>query len=242
MLNSSLNFVQFWDGRAATLEVQAAGPVANPIEMGAAWPDVVARIAADPAMQAEFTAVYAERGVTQETITEAIAEYERSLLTPSRYDRFLAGERDALTPAERAGLDLFVTTGCTTCHRGAGVGGTMYQKLGLVRDYFAARGGEITEADLGRFNVTHDESDRHRFKVPLLRNVALTAPYFHDGSQATLDDAVRTMAAVQLGRDLSAEQVTSIVAFLHALTGELPAHARPPTQVEPPGVVPPTAP
>lgn len=234
VLNSGLNFVQFWDGRAASLEAQAEGPVANLIEMGATWEQVVARLSADAELNAEMVAIYGQGAVTQANITQAIAEYERSLLTPSRFDRYLRGDESALTSDERRGLALFQEVGCTSCHRGPAVGGTMYQRMGLVRrTYFEDRGTPITEADMGRFNVTHAESDRHVFKVPTLRNVALTAPYFHDGSQSSLDEAVRAMGLYQLGRELDGEQVRLITAFLESLTGELPAHARMPASAVP---------
>jgi cytochrome c peroxidase len=246
VLNSGLNFVQFWDGRAADLEAQAAGPVANPIEMGATWEQVVARLAGDSELTTEMVAIYGEGAVTQANITNAIAEYERSLLTPSRFDRHLRGEQSALNEDERRGLALFQEVGCTSCHRGPNVGGTMYQRMGLVRrTYFEDRGTAITDADMGRFNVTRAESDRHMFKVPTLRNIALTAPYFHDGSQQTLDGAVRMMARYQLGRELDAEQVRVIVAFLQSLTGELPEHARmpaAPVAADPAPAAPATAP
>lgn len=230
VLNSGLSFAQFWDGRAATLEEQAAGPVANPIEMGANWDQVIQTLSADASLRAEMAAVYGgEQPITQANVTQAIATYERSLLTPSRFDRFLDGDRSALTEEERRGYEAFTSLGCTSCHRGAGIGGGMYQRMGLVRrTYFEDRGTPITEADLGRFNVTHQESDRHVFKVPSLRNVALTAPYLHDGSQQTLEDVVRVMGRYQLGRELDDSQVRSIVAFLGSLTGEIPAHARMP--------------
>lgn len=227
VLNSAHNFVQFWDGRAATLEEQAAGPVANPVEMGASWDTVVATIAANETDAAEFAAIYPD-GVTQANITNAIAEYERSLATPSRFDAFLNGEQGALNEQEQRGWATFQEVGCTACHRGVNVGGGMYQRMGLVRNYFELRGTPLTDADNGRFNVTHDEADRHRFKVPTLRNVALTAPYFHDGSQAELSGAVRIMGQVQLNRDLTDAQVADIVAFLGSLTGTLPEHARMP--------------
>lgn len=229
VLNASLHFVQFWDGRAANLQEQAAGPVTNPIEMGATWEQVVERLSADDALRAEMTAIYGENAVSQENITNAIAEYERSLVTPGRLDRFLRGDATALTDDERRGYELFASVGCTTCHRGPNLGGTMYQRMGVARrTYFEDRGTPITDADRGRFNVTHQESDMHSFKVPTLRNVALTAPYLHDGSQRTLEDVVRVMGRYQLGRELDAEQVRLLVAFLSALTGELPAHARMP--------------
>jgi cytochrome c peroxidase len=228
VLNAEHNFVQFWDGRAATLEEQAAGPVANPIEMGGSWDTIVAAIAQNPTDQAEFGAIYTD-GVTQANITDAIAEYERYLATPSRFDAFLRGDASALNEQETRGWATFQEVGCTACHRGVNAGGGMYQRMGLLRNYFELRGTPLTEADNGRFNVTHDEADRHRFKVPTLRNVALTAPYFHDGSQAELAGAVRIMGQVQLNRDLTDAQVNDIVAFLGSLTGELPAEARMPS-------------
>lgn len=228
VLNAQFNFVQFWDGRAADLLAQAAGPVTNPIEMGAEWPSLLERLRADEGYVQSFGASYGESGITQANVLDAIVEYERSLVTPSRFDAWLGGDDAALTEDEQRGLRLFVDTGCTTCHTGRNVGGTSYQRMGLVRNYFERRGGRVTEADLGRFNVTHAEEDRHKFKVPTLRNVELTAPYFHDGSERELAGAVRTMAEVQLGRELPAADVTAIVAFLRSLTGELPADARMP--------------
>ncbi|MDQ3035374.1 MAG: cytochrome-c peroxidase [Myxococcota bacterium] len=243
VLNAGLGFVQFWDGRAADLQAQAAGPVTNPLEMGATWEQVTQRLSADAALTAEMTAIYGENAVTQANITDAIAEYERSLVTPSRFDAFLRGDASALTDDERRGYETFQEVGCTSCHRGQGVGGTMYQRMGLVRrTYFEDRGTPITDADRGRFNVTQQESDLHFFKVPILRNVALTAPYLHDGSQRTLEDVVRVMGRYQLGRELDADQVRVLVAFLSSLTGELPAHARMPASAVPPTPAPaPTA-
>lgn len=242
VLNAANHFVQFWDGRAADLEAQAAGPVANPLEMGASWDTVVATLAADASYQASFTALYPGDAapVTQDHVTHAIAEYERQLITPGRFDRFVGGDASALTEDERRGYALFTGVGCTSCHTGPNVGGTTYQRMGLVRDWFAQVGRPLTDADNGRFNVTHVESDRHMFKVPTLRNIALTAPYFHDGSAATLSDAVRTMGAFQLGRDLTDEQIRLIVAFLGTLTGDLPAEAQPPEgmSVAPPPAAP----
>ena len=251
VLNSGLNFVQFWDGRAATLEEQAAGPVANPIEMGADWAVVVATLQASPTDVQEFSAIYPD-GITQANVTNAIAEYERSLQTPARFDAFLRGDTSALNAQEQRGWATFTEVGCTTCHRGQNIGGTMYQRMGLVQNYFELRGTPVTDADLGHFNVSHDEADRHRFKVPTLRNVALTAPYFHDGSQEDLAGAVRLMGRVQLNRELTDAQVADIVAFLGSLTGTLPEHAlmptaepvlppNPTTPVDPEAVVPPGA-
>lgn len=228
VFNAVLNFVQFWDGRAADLEAQCAGPVTNPLEMGAAWETVLPVIQADPWYAAEIAAVHPDAPTcTQDVVTGAIAEYERMLVTPGRFDRFVGGDASALTEDERRGYALFVSVGCTSCHTGPNVGGTMYQRMGLVNDWFAQVGRPLTDADMGRFNVTHDEADRHRFKVPSLRNIALTGPYFHDGSQATLEEVVPIMGHYQLGRELTPEQVRLIVAFLGSLTGEVPVDAQP---------------
>jgi cytochrome c peroxidase len=227
VLNASLNLAQFWDGRAKDLQEQAEGPVANPMEMGETWENVVKKLDKHAEYKPALDKLY-DDGVTKANISDAIAEYERSLLTPSRFDAYLKGDPDAITAEEKAGYETFKEVGCTACHMGVNVGGTMFQKMGLVDDYFADRGTEITDADLGRFNVTKRDSDKHFFKVPSLRNIALTPPYLHDGSQQTLEDTVKIMGKYQLGRDLSDEQVNAIVLFLKSLTGELPAHARMP--------------
>lgn len=235
VLNAHFNFRQFWDGRAADLEEQAAGPVENPIEMGGSFVDVVPAIAADEWYAERFAAVYGEDDpVTKDNITNAIAEYERYLVTPGRWDEFLNGDESALTEQERRGWAAFQEVGCITCHQGVNVGGTMFQKMGIVESYFEMRGGELTEADMGRFNVTEDEADRHKFKVPTLRNVTLTPPYFHDGTQTDLSEVVRIMARIQLGKQLDDGQVADIVAFLGALEGELPEEARLPEGEAPP--------
>lgn len=226
VLNSSYNFVQFWDGRAKDLQEQAAGPVENPIEMGATWPDVVERLKKNKEYAAAFAKLY-EDGITKDNTTDAIAEYEKSLITPSRFDAYLKGDDTAITDAEKKGYATFKEVGCTSCHTGIIVGGTMFQKLGLVKDYFVDRGTAVTDADLGRFNVTKKNQDKYFFKVPTLRNVELTAPYLHDGSRDTLEETVKIMGTYQLGRDLTDAQVNSIVTFLKSLTGTLPAHAKP---------------
>lgn len=221
VLNSGLNFRQFWDGRAATLEEQVDGPTHNPLEMASEWSRILGKLRADRALVQHFERVYG-RGPDAAGVRDAIATYERSLVTPgSRLDRYLCGEDGALSPEELHGYELFKGLGCVSCHQGQNVGGNMYQRFGVMGDYFEARGAP-TEADLGRYNVTGREEDRHVFKVPGLRNVARTAPYFHDGSARTLRDAVRTMGEYQLGRSLSDEEVQRLVAFLDALTGELP--------------------
>ncbi|KPK15045.1 MAG: cytochrome B6 [Myxococcales bacterium SG8_38] len=227
VLNSAYNFVQFWDGRAKDLQEQAAGPVANPIEMGAVWDEVVAKIKKEDEYAAAFAKLY-EDGVTQDNITDAIAEYEKSLITPSRFDKYLRGDASALTDQEKRGYQTFKEVGCTACHAGVLAGGAMFQKLGLVKDYFADRGTPLTEADMGRFNVTKNPADKHFFKVPTLRNVELTPPYLHDGSRETLEETVAVMGRYQLGRELTQQQVNDIVAFLKSLTGELPPHAKMP--------------
>jgi len=226
VLNSSYNFVQFWDGRAKDLQEQAAGPVENPIEMGAKWPKVVERLKKNNEYAAAFAKLY-DDGITKDNATDAIAEYEKSLITPSRFDAYLKGDSAAITDAEKQGYTTFKEVGCTACHSGIIAGGSMFQKMGLVKDYFKDRGTPVTEADLGRFNVTKKEQDKHFFKVPTLRNVELTSPYLHDGSRATLEETVRVMGTYQLGRDLTDAQVNGIVTFLKTLTGTLPEHAKP---------------
>jgi cytochrome c peroxidase len=221
VLNSGGNFVQFWDGRAATLEDQAGGPIENPIEMGSTLPAVVKRLAAKQDYKTVFEAIFPD-GVTTDHVREAIATFERTLVTPDApIDRFLKGDASALNPKQREGYELFKGAGCIACHQGANVGGNMFQRFGVMGNYFAER-GNVTDADYGRFNVTHNESDRFVFRVPSLRNVELTAPYFHDGSADTLERAVRVMAKFQLGRQLTDEQVDRIVAFLKSLTGTQP--------------------
>ncbi len=219
--NAALSFVQFWDGRAPTLEAQAAGPPMNPIEMGSkGWPEIVAKLNKDAAFRTEFTNAYPQ-GFTPESITAAIAEYERTLLTPSsRFDRYLMGEDAALTPAEKRGYELFQSNGCATCHVGELLGGKSFERMGRHGDYFGSRGTPLTAADNGRYNVTKRESDRYSFKVPTLRNVARTHPYFHDGSKKTLREAVDAMAVYQTGEPLSDNDAGGIVSFLETLTGE----------------------
>lgn len=217
--NAALNFRQFWDGRAATLEEQAAGPMTNPIEMAGTWDDILATLSADETYRTSFEALYSD-GVQRENILDAIATFERTLITvDSPFDRFLQGDRTALSESATRGYQLFKDRGCVACHQGRNVGGNLYQRFGIFGDYFADR-GEVTEADLGRFAVTGEEADRHVFKVPGLRNVELTAPYFHDGSATTLAEAVRIMGRYQLGLELPDQEVRDLVNFLCALTGK----------------------
>jgi cytochrome c peroxidase len=219
VFNSGYGFRQFWDGRAETLEDQVNGPLQNSLEMGGAWPKTVAVLAGDSSYGGEFAEIYPD-GVQPKNIRDAIATFERSLVTPnSRFDRFLRGDHAALNENEREGYRLFKRIGCVSCHQGMNIGSNSYQKLGIMENYFEAR-GHINAADFGRFNVTQSEDDRFYFKVPSLRNVALTAPYLHDGTAKTLNDAVRIMARFQLGVRLEAEEEAAIVAFLRTLTGE----------------------
>ncbi len=221
VFNALYNFVQFWDGRAATLADQAAGPPLNPVEMACkSFDEICDKLKADAAFSKAFTEVYPD-GINEANITNAIQEFEKTLLTPnSRFDKYLKGDMAALTTEELAGYDLFKKYNCATCHVGENMGGQSYELMGIKQDYFADRGTELTVEDNGRFKETKNERDRHRFKVPGLRNVALTAPYFHDATQATLEDAVRAMGKYEAGVDLSQQEVKQIVAFLQTLTGE----------------------
>jgi cytochrome c peroxidase len=219
VFNSSLNFRQFWDGRAATLEEQATGPVHDPKEMGSNWTEVLAKLTKDGALVDLVKQSYPD-GLQAKNIQDALAVFERSLTTPNaRFDKYLRGDKSALSGDELRGYQLFKSYGCVACHQGVNVGGNMFQTFGVMGDYFAKRGNP-TAADLGRYNVTKIETDKHVFKVPSLRNVALTAPYFHDGSAKTLGDAVDVMFKFQLGRPASAQDKELIVKFLHTLTGE----------------------
>jgi len=218
VFNSGFNFRQFWDGHAETLEDQMHGPINAPHEMGSNWQEVMAKLTAAPDYVAAFAALYPD-GIQPHTIRDVIATFERSLYTPdARFDQFLRGNSEVLSEAEKAGYHLFKTYGCIRCHQGVNIGGNMFQTFGIMGNYFADR-GSVTPADMGRFNVTGDRRDQHVFKVPSLRNVALTPPYFHDGSAAQLEDAVTIMGTYQLGRRLDPSEVDLIVQFLRTLTG-----------------------
>ena len=219
--NAVYNFVQFWDGRAATLADQAAGPPVNPVEMASpSFDAIVAKLNKDKAFVREFKAVYPE-GISQATITDAIEHFERTLITPnSRFDKYLRGDNSAITAEELQGYELFKKYNCATCHVGKNLGGESYELMGLRKHYFADRGLALTEEDNGRFKQTGVERDRHRFKVPGLRNVALTWPYYHDGTRTSLKEAVCDMGTYQSGVTLTDEEEDLIVAFLNTLTGE----------------------
>jgi len=226
VLNSGFNFVQFWDGRAANLEEQAGGPVANPVEMAGDWNKIVEALGKDETYVAMFGAAFPDSGISAGSVRQAIAEYEKSLVTPSRFDAYLRGNAEAITAEEQEGYALFKSVGCPQCHNGVNAGGTMFAKLGVAADYFADR-GNVGEADYGRFHVTQNEADRFQFKVPTLRNVELTSPYFHDAAKETIELAVAAMAHYQLGRELTPEEQAKIVVFLKSLTGEIPPEALP---------------
>lgn len=221
VFNAVYNFVQFWDGRAATLADQAAGPPLNPVEMASeSFEQIIAKLKADKNFAKAFAKVYPD-GLTQANITDAIEQFERTLLTPdSRFDKWLLGDDTALADNELNGYELFKEYSCATCHAGPNLGGLSYELMGLRKHYFADRGMELTNEDNGRFKETQLERDRHRFKVPGLRNVEHTWPYYHDGTRETLEEAVRDMAIYQSGVELTQEQIDDITAFLKSLTGE----------------------
>jgi cytochrome c peroxidase len=214
VLNAGFQLAQFWDGRAATLEDQAKGPILNPVEM--AMPDekvVIQRLSADKEYPAMFKKAFSEDSnpVTYDNMARAIAAYERTLITHDRFDDFIKGDDKALTTQELQGLSLFLKTGCATCHNGPTLGGNRYHKLGQAHRY-------ANQSDMGRFDVTKDEGDKFKFKTPILRNIALTAPYYHDGKILALADAVTEMAWLQLDKKLETEETAAIEAFLRSLT------------------------
>lgn len=212
VLNSVFNFRQFWDGRAKDLKEQASGPIENPIEMAHDLNNLVYKLE-NSDYSSKFFSVYKD-GVTKENIVDAIAEFEKTLITPnSRFDKYLLGDKNAITSYEKEGFEIFKNKGCITCHHGINIGGNHYNIFGAVVD--------VNNVQLGRFNVTKNEDDKFYFKVPTLRNIELTSPYFHDGREYDLKNAVKTMALVQLGRPMYDDEIDKIVAFLKTLTGEL---------------------
>jgi cytochrome c peroxidase len=214
--NAGFHIAQFWDGRAADLVEQAKGPVLNPVEMAmSSEAEVVERLTADTEYPKLFKQAFPQDSdpVSYENMAQAIAAFERTLISRDRFDDFLSGDTDALTPAEKEGLVLFLDIGCTTCHNGPVIGGNAYHKSGLVNPY-------EFQKDKGRFEATKEEDDEFKFKVPSLRNVALTSPYFHDGRVAELSDVVKRMGWMQLAKELTDAEVKSIVAFLNSLSGK----------------------
>lgn len=217
VFNVAFNFRFNWQGKFQTLEEHLTGPMMNREVMNAgSWESLVGRLR--PAYTAVFVRAGYPDGVTEHNVKDAIASYQRSLTTPNaRFDRYLRGEI-RLTADELAGYELFKRIGCVTCHQGINVGGNLFQRFGVMEDAFGGR--PLNDRDLGRYLVTRRDSDMHVFRVPSLRNVAVTAPYFHDGSAHTLEDAITHMARVQLAYMLTPEEVAQIAAFLRSLTGE----------------------
>jgi cytochrome c peroxidase len=222
VFNSSLAIAQFWDGRAADLKAQAGGPIQADVEMNMPHTLAVGILQSIPGYVAEFKAVYGQDKIDIDMITDSIAEFEKTLVTPnSRFDKWLMGNDKALSARELAGYTLFKESGCVACHNGPAAGGTSFQRMGVVEPYKSTSPAE------GRSAVTGVDADRFNFKVPTLRNVELTYPYFHDGQARTLEQAVDIMGRLQLGRTYSQDEIGSIVAFLKTLTGELPQIAMP---------------
>ena len=222
VLNSSLAVAQFWDGRAANLQEQAGGPIANPKEMGFSHSLAVDTLQAIPGYVSEFRSVFGSTRIDIDKITQAIAAFEETLVTPnSPFDKWLQGDDKALTDRELAGYGLFKESGCVACHNGPAAGGTSFQRMGVFEPY------KTNNPAAGRADVTGKDEDRMNFKVPTLRNVELTYPYFHDGAAATLEEAVDIMGRLQLGRKYSEQEIGDIVAFLKTLTGDQPTFVMP---------------
>jgi cytochrome c peroxidase len=215
VLNAVFNFRQFWDGRASSLSEQVSGPIHNPIEMGSSWTDIIPKLNNDSYFYQTFNKL-SSLGITSNNIIKAITIYEQSLITPNApIDKYLLGDSTALTNQQIRGLKLFVNYGCATCHQGRNIGGNIYQKLGRI----SSIPKELTK-DFGQFEVTHNEADKYIFKVPSLRNIADTAPYFHNGSIDNLPDAVNIMARTQLARELSASEIEDIVSLLQSFSAQ----------------------
>jgi cytochrome c peroxidase len=222
VLNSSMNLAQFWDGRAADLQEQAAGPIANPMEMAFSHSLAIDVLRSIPQYVAEFNKIYGSDEITLDQVTNAIAAFEETLVTPnSRFDLWLKGNDTALTDTEIAGYQKFKQIGCVACHNGEAVGGSSFQRMGIIEPYQTENPAE------GRIAVTGKDADRFSFKVPTLRNVELTYPYFHDGAYWKLEDAVDVMARLQLGQQLEEQDIKNITAFLKTLTGDQPQFAIP---------------
>lgn len=222
VLNAALHTTQFWDSRAKDVEEQAGMPILNPVEMEI--PDeafLVKRLSTVPEYKQLFNEAFPGKGITYENMRKAIAAFERKLITPSRFDKYLAGDNTALTLDEKKGLNNFIKIGCTTCHNGVTLGGSMMQKFGVHREYWTLT--ESKKIDEGRAAVTKQEGDKYMFKVPSLRNIEKTHPYFHDGSVVDLKKAIQIMAVAQLAYRMSPEEINSVEAFLKSLTGDVPA-------------------
>ena len=226
-LNAALHMSQFWDGREPTVEAQAGGPILNPVEM--AMPSeaaVIEKLSDIDDYAVLFDDAFPEDAdpITYSNLKLAIGAFERKLITPTKFDEYIAGDDNALSDDEKEGLQTFISSGCTTCHAGSLLGGSMYQKFGLFGDYW-----ELTRSakvDNGKFDLTENEADKYVFKVPSLRNIEKTGPYFHDGSVSSLDEAIKIMAKLQVNKDLTDEEVSQISTFLATLTGEVPAELK----------------
>jgi cytochrome c peroxidase len=219
VFNATLRFRLNWRGNFRSLDALIEAVLLNPRLMNTSWDELLSKLRADADYRKAFGAID-PGGPKPAHVLDAIAAYHRSLLTPNaRFDQYLRGQRDAITDEEKRGYHLFKSYGCIACHQGVNVGGNLFQKFGVFQDPLSSE-ESVTEADLGRFTITHDDQDRHVFRVPSLRNVAVTAPYFHDGRTPTLEQAVGIMAKAQLGRILSRQDIGLIVQFLHTLTGE----------------------
>ena len=217
VLNSFGQIAQFWDGRAKTLAEQAAGPIANPLEMASTHEMAVKVIASIPGYAPYFEKAFGDAKVDIKRITDAMAEFERTLVTPNaRFDKWLKGDKKAITAQELNGYNLFKSSGCTICHNGAQLGGQSFQKMGVVRPYETTNTAEGVKAISGR------DQDRMTFKVPMLRNVELTYPYFHDGAVWSLEESVSIMGDLQLGKRYTEQEIKDITAFLKTLTGDQP--------------------
>jgi cytochrome c peroxidase len=217
VLNAAGNIAQFWDGRAQDLKEQAGGPIANPKEMAFSHQQSTAVIKSIPRYQAMFKAVFNSDDINIEQVTSAIAAFEETLVTPnSRFDLWLAGDNSQLTATELQGYQVFKNSGCAACHSGANIGGGSYQKLGVFAPYITQNTAH------GRMDVTGKEADKNLFKVPTLRNIELTYPYFHDGEVASLEEAVTLMGKLQVNKNFTQQEVTQVVSFLKTLTGDQP--------------------
>ena len=217
VLNARYNFVQFWDGRAKTLQDQAGGPIENPVEMGNNFKNLIKTLKNSP-YKKEFENIYKD-GITKQNITDAISEYEKTLITPnSPFDRYLRGDKTAISNKAKKGYELFKSKGCIACHNGVNIGGNLYERFGFTQ--------QSTTDNLGRYNITKDPLDKYFFKAPTLRNIEKTAPYLHDGRFSNLKDVIRFMLNFQLAKTSTQKEVDAILAFLKTLTGELPKNAR----------------
>ncbi len=216
VFNAVYNIAQFWDGRAKDLKEQVISPITNHNEMASNEQEIITKLLKDPYYVKKFHKLYKD-GITLQNISDAIAAFEQRLITPNaRFDLFLKGNTAVLSTDEKDGYALFKNLGCIACHNGVNIGSNMFQKFGVFAEH------NTSDTNLGRYNVTHNERDKYYFKVPTLRNIEKTAPYFHDGSAATLEDAVKKMGYYQLGQKLSNEEVKKLTQFLKTLNGDTP--------------------